>query len=358
MKIAMFSDTYIPNNNGVATVLASIQNTKRDFESFVIAPTDKSDIVVSGPRNPVYSDYRIVLDKHMESKIPECDVVHVHTPYTMFYYGREIAKKRKLPFVGTFHTEPAALLSMFDMSSSFGMPLAQLSWRFLVSLYKSCEVVTAPSKKTIEEINKRGIKNTVYIPNGVDIERFNPNVRATDFCEKYDINKDRNLVLFIGRLQKKKGADVFVDAALKCKTDALFLVGGKGELREKLERKAKGNDNIRFLDYVPDELLPQAYAAADLIAFPSQMETQGMVIMEAMASGKAVISTPVGIAPELLDDEFMFKLDSKSLAKKLESVMEMDIKKMGKNNRRMVERDYTLETMADRLKDLYVEVLS
>lgn len=357
MKVAMFSDTYAPHNNGVATVLSSIQSAARDFESFVVAPTEKSDVMVSGPKNPLYCDYKIVLDRDMDRKIPECDVVHIHTPYTMFYYGREIARKRGLPFIGTFHTEPAALLSMFDVSSVLGMQLSTLTWRFLVSLYKSCRVVTAPSKGIVKELKARGMKNVEYLPNGVDTERFGPQARPADFYDRYDINKDREIVLFIGRLQKKKGADVFVDAALKCKTEALFLVGGRGELREKLERKARGRDNIKFLDYVPDELLPKAYAAADLIAFPSQMETQGMVIMEAMSSGRAVISTPVGVAPDVLEKGFLFKLDSNSLARKIAEVMGSDLKETGRKNRRVIEADYTLERMVDGLNDLYSKAL-
>jgi len=365
MKTAFFTDTYLPHLNGVATWLYAMNHAKKKWEMSVFGPMDHEDVIkVPGVRFPIFPEYRIALSKGRLARFIESegfDVIHNHTPYSMFYYGNSIARKLKLPVVGTFHTDPAAVFgALISTESRAGKAASYLTWKYLVGTYNNCDVVIAISSWVKRELTERGLKKPMeVIPNGIDVKRFSPKTDTEPLLKKFKIPRDKKKVLFTGRLENKKDPVTFVKACLRSKEDAVFMIGGKGSLEGTLREMIKGDERFVFLGYLPGAMIPQMYTAADIFAFPSEMETQGLVMAEAMASGTPVIATDVGAARDMLSDEWIIPhKDPKALQEKMDYLLKNDSvrKKLAKEGRRTVEEKFSIEANVEELGRLYREL--
>jgi glycosyltransferase involved in cell wall biosynthesis len=357
MKVANFTDTYEPQNNGVAVALRQMQEAKKDWESAIFAPVKSNGVKrVSGMPVPLSPEYTFALNRGIEG-VRDFDLVHVHTPYPMFYYGWKAARENCLPLVGTFHTDPTAFFgSVLSDKSLFGRFSSRIMWRYLIHLYNQCDAVIVPSLRAKEQVLEKGLKKPIYVvPNGVDTKRFHPTAKTGEFKSRYGIGD--GIVLFVGRLEKRKRPDTLVDAALEC-PETTFVIVGEGKMRRELEGKASRHNNIVFTGYLDSGELAQAFAAADVFVFPSEMETQGMVILEAMAAGCAVLSTDVGSASELLDKKNLFPVgDSQALSKKIKALMESGKRLAAeKKENRKVAMKYSIEEMVQKTCRIYGKI--
>ncbi|MCJ7634620.1 glycosyltransferase family 4 protein [Candidatus Bathyarchaeota archaeon] len=207
----------------------------------------------------------------------------------------------------------------------------------------------------------------LWIPNGVDSIRFNSKNSGLSLREKMGI-QDRFVVLSIGRLSKQKGIDVLLEAATYLKSatqNIVILVGGRGEEETALKKKAKNLgllEIVRFVGFIPSELLPMYYGACDLFVLPSIFETFALTQLEALSSGKPIVVTKVGGAQEVARHFvscFQAKLvepnDPEGLAKAILWFV---------NNRRIVDdhkkeglelmnREYSWETISKKINALY-----
>jgi glycosyltransferase involved in cell wall biosynthesis len=364
MKVANFTDTYAPNNNGIATSLYELHHTGKKWEDVVFCPIKHGDVIqVSGVPFPLFPEYKLALNAgSLAERIKDGDfhLIHNHTPYAMFYYGHKIARDLGLPLVGTFHTDPAAVFgALMPTGSKLGKPATGLTWGYLTSLYNKCDLVIATSGWLEKELQRREITRPIQVvPNGVNTGNFNPKVDCRGFLDRYKITEGKRIVLSLGRLQYKKDPETFVRAALESKSDAIFIVAGKGGLEGRLKALAKNDDRVVFTGYLPDELVPQAFAAADVFVLSSEMETQAVVLLQALASGTPCISTRVGMAEELLDDQYIFPHgDYKALAKRIDELLGNEglRKRLAREGRKKAE-GYSVEEVADRLYSVYKNI--
>jgi len=367
MKVANFTDTYLPHTNGVATALYAMHHAKKGWEDDVFTP-----IYSKGTHhvrmNKVASlpfpapNYRFAVStRGIRNKAKECDIIHTHTPYNMFYYSVKCARELMLPLVGTFHTDPPAFFGGYlSPESPIGKLLSRFTWWWFMKMYNECDAVIAPSEQIKNELLELGLRRPLYVVyNGIDTNRFNPKLKINEFLEKYRIPKGKKLVFFVGRLENRKRPDVFIKAALESKSDAIFVVVGAGNMRGSLEKMARGKTNILFTGFLSDDMLPQAYAAADVFVMPSEKETQGMVILEAMSSGCAVVSTDAGAAREMLSEEYLFKRgDHKGLARKVDALLAEParLEAVKRQNRSRVEKEYSMEVCLSKLDAIYKKV--
>lgn len=359
MKVANFTDTYPPHHNGVATVLYALHHAKKEWQDTLFGPLEHPDVVkVAGLPFPLFPEYKIAINTGwLKKRVADFDVIHNHTPYGMFYYGWNIARSLQKPLVGTFHTDPAAVFgALLATESRFGRPATKITWKYLIGIYNKCDTVIAVSGWLARELKKLGMKAPIeIIPNGLDVKKFNPDVDHKAFKEKYDL-PDKPIVLFLGRLQHKKDPETFVRAALASKSDATFVLSGHGELEGDLKQLAGDDPRIKFLGFLPSEMVPPAYAAADLFIFPSEMETQGMVVLEAMACGTPCVATDVGISSDVLKPEYIVQpKDFKGIAERVDRLLkdEKTRHQLAKDGRKLVEKEYSMEAMVRKLGDLY-----
>ena len=206
------------------------------------------------------------------------------------------------------------------------------------------------------------------MPNGVDLKRFNPNIDGSCIRRKLDV-ENKFIVFTVRHHEPKYGIEYLIRAAslvLKEKKDVVFIIGGDGSLRpyyEELASKLGVRNRIVFTGRIPQAELPYYYAASDVVVVPSLQEAWGLVVTEAMASGKPVIGTRVGgIVDQIIDGYNGFLVpprDPRAIAEKILWLIENpdEIKRIGMNGRKLAEEKFDIEKRVDRIVELYKELL-
>jgi len=207
------------------------------------------------------------------------------------------------------------------------------------------------------------------VPNGVDIQKFKPTQNNVEAKREMDLGKEP-CILFVGSLIPRKGLHFLVEAAqktLKQHKETKFLIVGQGPLLNQLERSLESMNllgNFKFLGNLDDKHLPTAYNAADVFVLPSVQEGQGIVLLEAQASGVPVVAFDIGGINEAVSNEETGLLVERANTVELASALLrlLDDKslreKMGFNGRRFVAENFTWDICAKRMLGVYSEALS
>ncbi len=311
MRVLLVSDVYFPRVNGVSTSLRTFRHDLAacGVETLLVAPqyvgTDAGEsnvlrVASAGvPGDP--EDRRMrwgALTRTLDS-IPQGDIdlVHIHTPFVAHYGGARFARRAMLPCVATYHT-------FFEEYLHHYVPaLPRRLGRFMARAFtrSQCRDVTAliaPSDPMRDVLLDYGIETPVHVlPTGLPADRFRPG-DAGRFREQQRLPADRPLVTYVGRVAHEKNIDFLIDVFAQVRRavpEALLVIAGEGparaSLRHRVERLGLAED-VRFVGYLErDGALLDCYAAADVFVFASRTETQGLVLLEAMAQGAPVVST-------------------------------------------------------------------
>ena len=360
MKIALVTDTYHPQINGVVSSIDTImEEVGKRHEVHIFAPTPaKGAHTFPSFKFCFHPDYRITLVGRGRMvrifRRGGFDLIHLHTPFSLGIAALGAARKLLLPAVGTFHT----LLPEYThyLSKSLGPLLRRLTWRYLVSFYKRCNVVTTPSDQMRGRLVERGLKRVYVISNAVNTDLFHP--------ERRPPNQDP-CVLFVGRLGKEKKIEVLIEAAPQILEDypgTRFKIVGMGIheawYKGLVERKGL-TDSFVFERYLELPDLIDTYRGCDVFAMPSDTENQGMVTLEAMACGKPVVGA---VAQDVIThgvDGYLFRPGcSDELADYVLMLLadERRRKEMGKKAREKAE-GFSSERIGERWIEFYSALL-
>ncbi|MCX8173571.1 MAG: glycosyltransferase [Thermoplasmata archaeon] len=313
MRIAMFTETYPPTADGVATYVASLKNALENLGHEVIVFTASRGEKEKGIHRhhaltvPFYRQYRMAVFPYYKAytllKKFRPDVVHLHTPFAVGSAGFLAARALRVPVVGSFHT------NIKDMSKSVKSVLANrafvaMGWRYSLGIYWRCNALTVPSKIVRDFILASAIKpfktSIRVVWTLPELEKLVTGIEGFDGRRALGLG-DRFVVTFLSRLTKDKGIYTFLECAEKC-GDVVFLVGGTGP-EERYVRdwiKRKGLKNVKFLGFVEEEKKPGILAASDVFVLPSFADTFGIVLIEAMACGAVAVGTDAGGITEFL----------------------------------------------------------
>ncbi len=322
MKIALFTDSYLPTVDGVVT---SVLTTRRQLEAdghevVVFAPEDPrrrvrrdpNTIFVKAHELRHYPGYRFAMLPGREiDRVKELgiDVIHIHGVGTVGIKGLWASWQARIPSVQTFHTMIQDTLPFY---SPFGINLHMLErglrLYLRVFLRKSTGVVV-PSRAILDEILELSpaARITDVIPTGVDPTRFSPAVSGQSVRTKWGLNGD-DVILHVGRIAPEKNLATLVHAfprIQEANPDAKLLVVGSGPYLERyydLVRHMDLTGDVIFTGFVPDADLPKYYAAADAFAIASKFETQGIVVLEALAAGRPVAGANFRAIPEFVHE--------------------------------------------------------
>lgn len=237
------------------------------------------------------------------------DIVHTFTPLVWNFFST--------PLVAHYHhwDEPD------DPIEYLYLPTSHRLW---MRSYEIADRVAAVSEYSAHDLANRGFNGNKIeiIPNGVDTDTYHPGESDIEF-EDWD-----SVILYVGPLMERKGLKYLIHAmrdVLKEFPDTgLVLVGSGDRIRLDLLAEDLGvRENIRFTGFVSDNDLPEYYRAADIFVLPSLLEGFGMVLLEAMASGCAIVSTTTSAIPEVVDDAGVLvpPRDAQSLAYELKSLI-------------------------------------
>lgn len=303
MKIAIFTDTFIPEVNGVARTLKRFTDylTEHQIEYRVFAPKiSKKNIlttqVYSIASLPffLYPECRVAFPNllHIREEIQEFDpdIIHIATPFNIGLCGLHWAKKLDIPVVGSYHTDFDKYLSYYNLHF-----LTNALWKYLRWFHQPLQKIFVPSSDTMARLKSKGFTNLSIWPRGVDSSIFHPNYNEQTVRNLYNI-KEEYILAYVGRIATEKDvlllpeiADMLADS-LKDKVH--WLVVGDGPLKTELEKVAP--PNMTLTGFIEGTDLAQIYATADLFVFPSPTETFGNVVLESLACGTPVVGANAG----------------------------------------------------------------
>jgi 1,2-diacylglycerol 3-alpha-glucosyltransferase len=295
--VAAFTDTYLPTVNGVSYTIAAWRDrwNERGGRMDVVYPRSShepadGEFPVTSVPFPFYEGYRLGLPRIPDS-VADVDVVHAHTPFTLGLAAHRFARSVDVPLIVSYHT-PTAEYAGYVAPSWASDTVSWLSRRYESWFLDRADLVVTPSEATAATIRERTETSVVTHSNGVDVAFFKP-VVPTEFKRRYHIPFDRPVVGYTGRHGYEKNLGRFLEAVANL--DVTVLVGGDGPARADLEEKAASLDiDAHFLGFLDRSELPAFYSTLDVFAFPSPVETQGLVALEAIACGTPVVGVDRG----------------------------------------------------------------
>jgi len=375
VKVAFYTDTYLPNRDGVVTSILSFRRGLEEQGHEVCIFASGSSKATKENKDPnvffyrstpfrPYPQYRIALFPFLsESRARKLgiEMVHSHGMATMGLAAEMAARGLKVPYVGTLHTLiPNATHYVTPGAGRIKTAAEHLAWNYLKWYYNRCDAAVAPSEVVRDMMEGHGIRNVSVIPNGIDVERLNPRVKEGPVRGWWGL-KGRKVVLHLGRLVVEKNIGLLINSALLVleeEPDARFLIVGTGPAAayyKELARKKGVDKYFIFTGFVEDSRIPSYYACADAVAVPSKFETQGLVTLEAMACGKPVAGADYLATKEIIKDRangYLFDPDdAEDCARKVIEALNSP-RKIRVNARKTAEK-YSVPECTKKLLKLY-----
>jgi 1,2-diacylglycerol 3-alpha-glucosyltransferase len=375
MRVLMLSDVYFPRINGVSTSIETFRGAlaAHGVAASLVAPGYGDDAPAPGVtrvaarRVPGDPEDRLAhytkLRKAALKAAVDCDVIHVQTPFAAHYAGLHAGRVLGKPVIATYHT-------LFEEYLQHYIPwlpsaaLRGLARRFSRGQCNALDAVIVPSSAMRKRLRDYGVVRPLHVlPTGLPDSAFTPGDGA-GFRARQGIAPERPVVLFVGRVAHEKNIGFLLEAlafARRALPQLLFLITGEGPARADLERQAARlgvNDNVRFLGYLDRRReLPSAYAAADAFVFASRTETQGLVLLEAMAQRCPVVGLSIMGTADILEAQRGCRIapdDPAGFARVLRDLLNDPeaCARLG-DAARAYAREWSDQALAGRLADLY-----
>ncbi|QIK37602.1 glycosyltransferase family 4 protein [Caldichromatium japonicum] len=322
MRILMISDVYFPRVTGVST---SIQTFAREFgtkghqvtliapEYGTAAPEDFEIIRIPSRYLPIDPEDRILKPLRIRQLTERLrgyafDLVHIQTPFVAHYTGLAMARRLGLPVIESYHT-------FFEQYLHHYLPWLPAHWmrnaarHFSAAQCNKVDALVVPSQAMLDILRAYGIRTPAeVIPTGIDLQQFSQG-DGQRFRALHGIPPERPVLVLVSRLAFEKNIDFILRALVRIKRevpDVLLVIAGEGPARRELEQLSIQlglGDNTLFLGYLNrDGSLENCYRAGAAFLFASRTETQGLVLLEAMALGVPVVSTAIMGTKEVLGD--------------------------------------------------------
>jgi 1,2-diacylglycerol 3-alpha-glucosyltransferase len=382
MRVLMISDVYFPRVNGVST---SIQVFRAEMPALgvhtaLIAPRypggasdPDADLMrvasVQVPRDPEDRLMRAADLRRLrrELRAGQFDIVHVQTPFVAHYAGLAIARQLQVPVVETYHTYFEHYLHHY--LPFLPSPLTRFAARrFTVSQCAAVDAVIAPSSQMADGLRGYGVRTPIrVIPTGMPRSAFVPG-EGQRFRAAHGIAADRPVATFVGRVAFEKNIDFLLDMLQFLRAavpNVLLVIAGEGPASDHLRRRAQAErlaGNVLFVGYLErSTALRDCYRAADVFVFASRTETQGLVLLEAMAQGTPVVSTAVMGTIDVLagtSGSVVVPEDRRAFADAVAAVL-TDSRRRAELGRRALEdaHRWSARVLAEKLVTLYREVV-
>ncbi|MFN6465691.1 MAG: glycosyltransferase family 4 protein [Nostoc sp. DedVER02] len=308
MRIALFTETFLPKVDGIVTRLRhTVDHLQRSGNQvLVIAPdggiTEHKGAKVYGVTGfplPLYPELKMALPRPaigyaLEEFKP--DVIHVVNPAVLGLAGIFYSKILKIPLVASYHTHLPQYLQHYGL----GM-LEGFLWELLKGAHNQAALNLCTSTAMVEELTAHGIERVDLWQRGVDTELFHPDLANVEMRSRLSKNHPESpLLLYVGRLSAEKEIER-IKPILEAIPEARLALVGDGPHRQALEKHFAGT-NTYFVGYLMGQELGSAFASADAFIFPSRTETLGLVLLEAMAAGCPVVAARSGGIPDIVTD--------------------------------------------------------
>ncbi|WIG57749.1 MAG: hypothetical protein OJF49_000494 [Ktedonobacterales bacterium] len=323
MRVMIFSDTYPPQVNGVATCVETLaRSLARDGHTVMVCTAGGHRSRAGGDEPfavvrlravplPLYSDFTlaspvgITLMRLVARFRP--DVIHCHTPFSIGWQGARAAKLHGIPLIGTHHT---LFGEYVDAYSRFGHQVNQrisaLIRRYVATFYNQCDLISCASHYLVRDVIAGGLhRPAIIVPNPVDTGRFHPIARSKNRSKRSAVK-----MLYFGRLAAEKNLPHLLDLTepvLRRNPNAVFNIAGDGPMMGHLKAQAQGmglDGRIRFLGWMRGDALAKQVAGSDICVSASLTENQPMALLESLACGVPVVALAAAGVPEIIEDGY------------------------------------------------------
>ena len=379
MRILMISDVYFPRVNGVSTSIQTLRHGLREagHDSLLVAPDypgapgDPTIQRVAGwavPRDP---EDRLMRLRALAGALErlssrDIDVVHIHTPFLAHRAGVRWARRHGVPVVETYHT-------LFEGYFHHYLPWLPRAWLALLARRisrRQCDqvgAVIAPSTAMRDKLREYVVAAPIQvIPTGLPLEDFQDG-DGEAFRRRHDIPLNKSLLLYVGRVAHEKNIGFLISTLTHLRNvhpDAMLLIAGEGPALPALKAQAAAQGlagQVRFLGYLQRGApLHDCYRAADVFVFASRTETQGLVLLEAMALGIPVVAQAhLGTADVLREGQgaLIAPDDPAAFAKKIAGLLSDRAKARRLGERGQIyAQEWSTARMTQRMLDLYASL--
>jgi glycosyltransferase involved in cell wall biosynthesis len=389
MKIAYISQSYPPMISGASIVVKRLAEgmSRRGHTVMVMAASDRGDaytrqssnlrvVRLKSIPNPkrAYQQFVPWSFKAIRSQINgfQPDLIHIHDVLMLGVCGLVVGKQMNIPVIGTIHQLPWFISVYLPDIPGLKPSIESCLWKYSCWLDKQCQTMIVPTETISRTVKHHAGFQTVAISNGVDLGYFdlilgNPKKDAGMF-EKYHLDPKLPIILHVGRLDADKQVDVLIRAAAQVMNDvpAQLLVVGDGECREYLVDLSKQLGIFQhshfpgFVDWRTD--LPSLYRIAAVFTTASEIETQGLVLLEAMASGLPIVAVDATCIHEVVKHQVNGYLvtpgDEYGIARGLTDILQYPARarQMGEAGRSIVQ-SHSIQDSLDQHETLYREII-
>ncbi len=305
MRVALVCETFLPDVNGVTTTLCRLLEylQQQGHEALLFAPQGAPTnyagaeiIPLSGMPLPLYPEVKVTppqpgLTSRLRQFQPE--LVHLVGPVVLGAIVPGIVRRLGLPLIASYHTDFGAYSRHYGFGFLQHGVNAWLRW-----IHNRCRINLCPSSFTLRVLRSAGFRRLRIWGRGVDTERFHPRYRSEAWRAAVGARPGERILLYVGRLAAEKRIDLLPEA-IRGIPDVRLVFVGDGPFRAELQRRCTGLP-VHFTGYLKGDDLATAYASADVFLFPSDTDTFGQVIQEAMASALPVIAARAGGAIDLV----------------------------------------------------------
>jgi len=295
MRIALLSETFLPKIDGITVTVCRFLDflAGKDCETLLLAPSGGPNkyaatpvIGMPGFHLPQYPELKIVpplVNVYTPLKEFQPDLVHLVNPASLGLAGLVAARLLRVPVVASYHTDIPGYADRWGVGFLRGA-----AWSYLRWIHNQAALNLTPSAFTLKDLENHGFRKFKVWAHGVDTDQFSPVHRSAAMRQRLSGGEpEKPLLLFVGRLSIEKRIDWLKDILLQMPGLRLAVIGD-GPARRQLEEEFRGLPAV-FTGYLRGLELSSAYASADILSFPSANETFGNAVLEAMASGLAVV---------------------------------------------------------------------
>jgi 1,2-diacylglycerol 3-alpha-glucosyltransferase len=374
--VAFFTDTYKPAVNGVVTAVDLFAGELRlqGTRVWIFGPASprylpEPDFV--GLRSvplPVAPDFRLGWPLSKRGlRVPDigADVVHVHSPGPIGVLGLHYGSSKGVPVVQTYHAMLADYARHYVPRALVGTQHVVGWWQHF--LYNRADLVTAPTAFVKSYLEQIGIERPVVVlPTGLDLHRFGS--ARSDARRRFGVPEGRPVVVTASRVAREKNIGLIVDAFAVLKAirpDACLLVVGGGPHRRRLEQQAqelKVAGDVVFTGMVSRDDVAALLGVSDLFVYACQTDTQGLVVMEAMAAGLPLVVVRERVFEPFVQDGvngYLLAPDAFLFARRMDSLLgSRDLRQLMAHESRRLAQGFSIERQAAELARLYDGLLA